>query len=158
VPLNASDDGKDRDPGDLRVRGRATDAPKTKESASIFLILKCSILLLAIDCVMHLRSFSALYRLVHTQQPALRPDSAPGSCEELCRVVDFVCVFYFKPVLCLQRSAATVLLLRWHGLHAEMVIGAQMLPFQSHAWVEVDGTVVNDRPYMREMYQVLDRC
>ena len=158
MPLNTSDDGKDRDPGDLRLRGRATDAPKIKESASIFLILKCSILLLAIDCVMHLRSFSALYRLVHTQRAALRSDSAPRSCEELCRAIDFACVFYFKPVLCLQRSAATVLLLRWDGLHPEMVIGAQMLPFQSHAWVEVDGTVVNDRPYIREIYQVLESC
>jgi hypothetical protein len=158
MPLKASDGGKDRDRGDLSLTGRATDAPKNKESASILVILKCSILLLAIDSVMHLRSFSTLYRLVHTQRAAFRSGSAPRSCEELCRAVDFACVFYFKPVLCLQRSAATVLLLRWHGLHAEMVIGVQMLPFQSHAWVEVDGTVVNDRPYMREIYQVLERC
>jgi transglutaminase superfamily protein len=42
-------------------------------------------------------------------------------------------------VLCLQRSAATTLLLRRHGWDAEMVIGAKLLPFQSHAWVEVNG-------------------
>jgi hypothetical protein len=39
-----------------------------------------------------------------------------------------------------------------------MVLGAQMLPFKSHAWVEVDGIVVNDKPYMLEIYQVLERC
>ena len=41
---------------------------------------------------------------------------------------------------------------------AQMVIGSQQMPFRSHAWVEVEGRVVNDKPYMREMYAVLDRC
>jgi len=39
-----------------------------------------------------------------------------------------------------------------------MILGAQQMPFKAHAWVEVDGRVVNDKPYMREMYPVLDRC
>ncbi len=39
-----------------------------------------------------------------------------------------------------------------------MVIGAQLLPFHSHAWVEVDGQVVNDKPYIAEIFQVLERC
>jgi hypothetical protein len=39
-----------------------------------------------------------------------------------------------------------------------MVIGAQLLPFKSHAWVEVDGGVVGDKAYMREIYQPLERC
>jgi hypothetical protein len=39
-----------------------------------------------------------------------------------------------------------------------MVIGAQQMPFKAHAWVEVSGQVVNDQPYTREMYAVLDRC
>ena len=37
-------------------------------------------------------------------------------------------------------------------------IGAQQMPFKSHAWVEVDGRVVNDKPYTPEIYAVLDRC
>ena len=61
-------------------------------------------------------------------------------------------------VLCLQRSAATACLLKGRGIHAEKVIGAQQMPFKAHAWVEVDGRVVNDKPYTPEMYAVLDRC
>jgi len=61
-------------------------------------------------------------------------------------------------VLCLQRSAATTMLLRRHGAAAEMVIGAQVLPFKSHAWVEVDRVIVNDKPYIKEIYQELERC
>ena len=41
---------------------------------------------------------------------------------------------------------------------AQMVIGTQQIPFRAHAWVEVDGSVVNDKPYTPEMYAVLDRC
>jgi hypothetical protein len=37
------------------------------------------------------------------------------------------------------------------------VIGIQQIPFNAHAWVEVEGQVVNDRPYMQKMYAVLER-
>jgi hypothetical protein len=50
--------------------------------------------------------------------------------------------FYFKPVLCLQRAACTVRLLRKHGTMARLVVGYRPSPFFSHAWVEVDGRVV----------------
>ena len=64
----------------------------------------------------------------------------------------------FVAALCQQRSAATACLLRKCGVPAQLVIGAQQMPFKAHAWVEVDGRVVNDKPYTPEMYGVLDRC
>jgi hypothetical protein len=76
----------------------------------------------------------------------------------VCSAVDYACVWYWKHVLCLQRSAATACLLRDHGIPAELVIGAQQMPFRAHAWVEVQGRVVNDTSYTSEMYAVLDRC
>jgi hypothetical protein len=33
-----------------------------------------------------------------------------------------------------------------------------MLPFQSHAWVEINRQVVNDKPYITEIFEVLERC
>jgi len=33
-----------------------------------------------------------------------------------------------------------------------------MLPFRSHAWCEINGNVVNDKPYMLDVYTVLERC
>ena len=33
---------------------------------------------------------------------------------------------------------------RRNGIAAQLVIGCRPLPFESHAWVEVDGRVVND--------------
>jgi Transglutaminase-like superfamily len=82
----------------------------------------------------------------------------PAAVERICSAVDIACIWYWKEALCLQRSAATACLLKRHGVPAQMVIGAQQLPFKAHAWVEVSGRVVNDRPYTQEMYEVLDRC
>ena len=82
----------------------------------------------------------------------------PGQIERICSAVDLAAIWYWTAVLCLQRSAATVCLLRQRGVEAHMIIGVQRLPFKAHAWVEVEGRVVNDKPYMQEMYAVLDRC
>ena len=60
----------------------------------------------------------------------------------ICDAVLLATCFYWKPVLCLQRAACTVRLLRRYGIHARLVIGYRPSPFFSHAWVEVDGRVV----------------
>ena len=72
--------------------------------------------------------------------------------------IDMACIGYWKEALCLQRSAATACLWKKYGVPAQMVVGAQQMPFKAHAWVEVSGQVVNDKPYTPEMYAVLDRC
>jgi Transglutaminase-like superfamily len=122
------------------------------------LVLESWLLLFRFEIVMHLRDLRTLHRLVERQRVNSAVSPCGPSSEELCHAVDLACVFYFKPVLCLQRSAATTLLLRRHGWGAEMVIGAQILPFKSHAWVEMHGKVVNDKPYILDIYQVLERC
>jgi hypothetical protein len=66
--------------------------------------------------------------------------------------------------LVLERSAlppeirGNACLLKRYGVPAQMMIGARQMPFKAHAWVEVNARVVNDRPYLREMYAVLDHC
>ena len=67
-------------------------------------------------------------------------------------------MWYPETSLCLQRSATLTCLLRKSGVRAEMVLGVQQLPFRAHAWVEVNGSVVNDKPYVSEIYAVWDRC
>jgi hypothetical protein len=78
--------------------------------------------------------------------------------EQICHAMDIACVCYFKVVLCLQRSVSTTMLLRHHGFAAELVIGARIVPFRSHAWVEFNGLVINDRSYVPQLYRELDRC
>ena len=76
----------------------------------------------------------------------------------ICRAVDIACVFYFKEVLCLQRSAAVVRLLRKRGINAQLVTGVQQWPFSAHAWAEVAGRVVNDKPHVVAAFAIIDRC
>ena len=101
--------------------------------------------------------FPALYERVR-ECPMSKRTSPLETIEPVCSAVNTACIWYWKEVLCLQRSAATTCLLRRFGVPAQMVIGAQRIPFRAHAWVEVDGRVVNDKPYAPEKYAVLDRC
>lgn len=103
------------------------------------------------------KDFHALYTAVRNC-PVSTSTETVGTVERICQAVDLACIWYWKEVLCLQRSAATVCLLRRHAIPALMVLGARHIPFKAHAWVEVDGRVVNDKSYTPERYAILDRC
>lgn len=122
------------------------------------LILESWLLLIHFEWLMKFREFHSLHDAVLKEPVRTTTSTRLIPKEQLCRAMDCACVLYVKRVLCLQRSSATTLLLRRHGWKAEMVIGAQLIPFQSHAWVEVEGIVVNDKPYIPNLYQVLERC
>jgi hypothetical protein len=122
-----------------------------------FLALQAYLKLIHFEFYLTRGDFPALYNEVRNF-PVNGPLQCPSAVEKVCAAVDMACIWYWKEVLCLQRSAATACLLKRHGVPAQMVIGAQQMPFKAHAWVEVDGRVVNDTPYTRELYAVLDRC
>ena len=121
------------------------------------LTVRALLVLLSLECPLYSGNFAAIYDRVR-RTPLNKSPASTAAVERVCAAVDLACVWYWKHVLCLQRSAATVSLLRREGIAAELVIGAQHMPFKAHAWVEVDGQVVNDRSYTNEMYSVLDRC
>lgn len=122
-----------------------------------FLVLKAYWKLICFDVYLARGSFSALQRKIRNH-PLADGNPRPGAVNQVCSAIDLASIWYWKEVLCLQRSAATACLLRNFGVPAQMVIGAQTTPPKAHAWVEVDGRVVNDKPYTPEMYAVLDRC
>lgn len=122
-----------------------------------FLVLKAYVRLIQFDLYLARRNFAALYKRVRTY-PVAKSVTGPEAVAKICSAVDMACIWYWKEARCLQRSAATTCLLKQYGVPAEMVIGAQQMPFKAHAWVEVDGRVVNDKPYTPEIYAVLDRC
>ncbi len=75
--------------------------------------------------------------------------------QAICDAVLLATCFYWKPVLCLQRSVCTVRLLRRHGIVARLVIGYRPSPFFSHAWVEVDGRVAYGSPAYQKRLRLL---
>ena len=121
------------------------------------LIVKAYLKLIYFDLYLARGNFEALYKKVR-EHPIGKGPVSPDLVECICSAIDMACIWYWKEALCLQRSAATVCLLRHYGVPAHMVIGAQQMPFKAHAWAEVHGRVVNDKSYMPETYAVLDRC
>jgi hypothetical protein len=121
------------------------------------LIVQAYLSLIRFDLYLALESFELLYQKVRNS-PTRKTPCTQDSIELICGAVDMACIWYCKEVLCLQRSAATTCLLRKYGISAHLVIGAQQMPFKAHAWVEVDGKVVNDKQYVRELYARLDQC
>jgi hypothetical protein len=121
------------------------------------LVLHAYIKLIQFDLHMAKGDFCALYKKIR-DYPRSGTKASPELVARICKAVDTACIWYWKEVLCLHRSAATVCLLKHYGVSAQMVIGTQQMPFSAHAWVEVDGYVVNDNSYTPEMYAVLDRC
>jgi hypothetical protein len=122
-----------------------------------FLVLKAYLQLIYFDLYLARGNFSTLYDKVR-RYPTGNKTVFVDAIERICSAADMACIWYWKEALCLQRSAATACLLKRYGIPAQMVIGAQQMPFKAHAWVEVDGRVVNDKPYVPEIYAVLDRC
>jgi|SRR5579863_7014252 hypothetical protein len=121
------------------------------------LVLKAYLKLIHFDLYLARANFAELYNEVRNC-PVAPHAPAQNAIENICSAVDIACIWYWKEALCLQRSAATTCLLKTNGVPAHMVIGAQQIPFKAHAWVEVDGRVINDKSYTPEIYQVLDRC
>jgi hypothetical protein len=125
--------------------------------AMAFLFLHAYLHLIWFDFYLARRDFAGLYAKIRAYRLRNRP-TAPNGLERIRSAIDLACICYWREVLCLQRSAATACLLKKYGVAAQLVIGTQPLPFKAHAWVEVEGTVVNDKPYILDMYAVLDRC
>lgn len=102
-------------------------------------------------------NFSRMHRFVSGRRVSDQV-AAADVVYRVCQAVDYACVWYPKRVLCLQRSAVTTCLLRGCGVNAQMVMGAQRVPFKAHAWTEVDGRAVNERRDVQKIYGVWERC
>lgn len=59
---------------------------------------------------------------------------------------------------CLRRSLALIVLLRRRGIECQLCLGARLNDhgLEAHAWVEVQGVVINDRADIRQQYTPLE--
>jgi transglutaminase superfamily protein len=100
------------------------------------------------------------FRGIHAVFPPQPSEGRSGSPElvaTVCDALTSIVPFYWKRVLCLQRSVVTARVLRAYGTSAEVVIGYRLAPFQGHAWVEVGGRIVNDSPVFQARMTALER-
>lgn len=123
----------------------------------MILFFQALFMLLAYDILSALCRFQTIHSMVRGWK-VNRRTATSDLIDRVCMAVNYTCVWYPKQVLCLQRSFVTTYLLRKHGIAAQMVLGAQKLPFKAHAWVEVDGRAVNERSNVQAAYAVWDKC
>jgi hypothetical protein len=108
------------------------------------------------DLVLTVAGFPRIRALVRRSSPRNKPTNSK-TIERICNAVDIASCFYFKQVRCMHRSFVVVRLLRKAGVNADLVIGSRPIPFISHAWVEVDGRVVNDKQGYKRRLIEMDR-
>ena len=121
----------------------------------MLLVLQVIWQLMRYNLVAAVCGFSGNYRGLRRHRSRTR--SRPELEQAICQTVADVSAFYCRPVRCLQRSVVTARVLRAHGIAAELVIGYHLAPPMSHAWVEVDGRVVNDSAGYQSKLRILER-
>jgi hypothetical protein len=125
-----------------------------KSAKHLWLVLRAFYEIARYEVVLRLRGSGCILRQLRHQRVSQKP------CDEqlqraICDAVLLATCFYWKPVLCLQRSVSTVRLLRKYGIGARLVIGYRPSPFFSHAWVEVNGRVVYGSAAYQQRLQTL---
>ncbi len=140
-----------------RRKTEPSDNTQAGVPAPLALFALAFLQLIRFDYLLARGRFSELYDAVRKSSLQL-PCAGTDTVKRITAAVDSASICYWKPVLCLQHSAATACLLKRFGIPAQLVIGARQKPFKAHAWVEVNGCVVNDKSYTPEMFGVLDRC
>lgn len=111
--------------------------------------------LLRYDILLAIGGFPLVKRAL--PQTARGKVPAEQDCRLVCNAMTWAAALYWKPVLCLQSAIVTGRLLRRRGFAAEVVIGCRPEPFFSHAWVEMNGRVVNDSQTYRQRLPALAR-
>jgi len=107
------------------------------------------------DLTLRFRSLNSLCSWVNAWPVRERSSGDQETQARVCTAVERACVWYPKQAKCLQRSAVTTCILKSYGLPAQMVIGVRPVPFMAHAWVEVNGSVLNDWRGVTSFYRPL---
>jgi len=125
-----------------------------KKAKQVWLVLGALYEIARYDAILKLRGSGYILRSVRRQLTVAKSNSLELE-RAICDAVLFATCFYWKPVLCLQRSVCTARLLRRNGVDAHVVIGFRPSPFLCHAWVEVEGRVVYGSPAYQNRLQPL---
>ncbi len=107
------------------------------------------------DWSVRVRSFERVCQTVR-QYPIRKYISDPVEIAQIVNALASVSIWYFKRVLCYQRSCCLVWMLRDAGIPANLVIGAQQWPPRTHAWVTVGDEVVGDLAHRVRTFDVIE--
>jgi hypothetical protein len=107
----------------------------------------------AYDALMKLLGFAGICRILTRGVPGKRRIDLVRLLR-VCAGIERARIWYPKTIMCMQHSAVIKFLLMRCGLNPRLAIAGRIMPFQSHAWVEIDGTVINDTQKVQSYYSV----
>lgn len=121
----------------------------------VSLVLRAICEITRYELIVSLRGIGCIFRQLRQQRVPQKVCNKELQ-RAICDAVLLATCFYWKPVLCLQRSVCTVRLLRKYGIDARLAIGYRPSPFFSHAWVEVNDQVVyGSAAYQKRLQSLL---
>jgi len=108
-----------------------------------------------INVLLRLRGFRSTVRWLTRRFSDVqrRDDARIDDIEKVCEVVERAGLWYPGRMDCLPRSLVAFALLRAEGFPVDLCLGVTSAPgFGAHVWIECDGWVLNDYPYVKEQY------
>jgi hypothetical protein len=137
---------------------RILAAPVPAARSPHLAVLRAFVGLLYVDLTLRMFGYRLLRRRLAFSATRSTPRAViPNDVAGVLAAVDEAAVYYPRRAMCLERSAVATWMLRRCGIQAQMVIGCRHTPFYAHAWVEVDGSVVNDKAAVKDLYPEMER-
>jgi hypothetical protein len=127
-----------------------------------WLTLRAFVLFILIDIGFGIAGFDVVYERI-VRRGRSRTAELPRT-SEAARVRDTLAAvmhatrWYYRTRLdCLPKALTLFSLLRNQGIPAELCLGVKRFPFAGHAWVEVNGAVIDTKPEQVRPYTVITR-
>jgi hypothetical protein len=123
------------------------------------LTLRALAAIAATSLTLRLFGFNRTYRLLAGRALGPRSQSRTIDADLVARAVDRAARRWPAEATCLTRSLVLWWFLRRRGWPADVWVGVRRgsTDMEAHAWVELAGRVINDRPDVREHYAVFEQ-
>ncbi len=143
---------------------RNWDRLKTLTAAERKLLLQALVLLPVVHGCLKCLGYFRLVSFMEARLPlARKPGGSPFAemqprAAAAARMVSIAAFSGPYRAGCLRRSLVLVILLRRQGIEGELVFGTRRIAqsLEAHAWVEIQGIVINDHPHIRQQYTPLE--
>lgn len=110
------------------------------------------------DCLVRLAGFARLKQVLSRPVTSRTPtDDAHQLAVAAHQIVGLASTWYVDAAQCLQRTVAVSLLLRARGIPSVIVLGVKTMPYEGHAWLEIDGHVIGEDGWRLQHYVELER-
>jgi hypothetical protein len=122
------------------------------------LFIEAYFLLIVVDTGLRWLGFHGLFtELARASGSSSSPPSNTDQIEWLSDISLSAFRWYRPHVACMHRAFSIYLLLRRHGIPAELCLGVEHRPFESHAWAEHHGKVLGDSQAFCKTFRVIAR-